>query len=173
MKDTKKILLTGPPRIGKTTAIKKIAEIIKEKNSIKGFYTEEIREKGKRVGFKIVGFHGEEDVFAHVSIRSKYKVGKYGVDISVLDRMVDSMYPLSKEDIVIIDEIGKMECFSERFRKAVLSVLKEKNPFIGTIALKGNAFIEKIKKLPGIKIIHVTEENRDKLPFQILDFVKI
>ena len=44
------ILLTGPPRVGKTTLIMRVIEKIKNRG-IGGFYTEEIREKGVRTGF--------------------------------------------------------------------------------------------------------------------------
>ena len=166
----KKILLTGPPRIGKTTIVKKVACCLQKKGGypLKGFYTEEIRNNyKKRVGFKLVTFQGVEKILAHISFSSPYRVSKYGVDIQALEEILDLIYPVSSDEIIIIDEIGKMECFSKRFKDIILEVLKLQNRFLGTIALKGDPFIETIKKMPAIKLIQVTLKNRDELPLNL------
>ncbi len=164
----KKILLTGPPRIGKTTIVKKVAHHLQKGGyPLKGFYTEEIRDNYKRVGFKIVTFQGVEKILAHISFSSPYRVSKYGVDIQALEEILDLIYPVSSDEIIIIDEIGKMECFSKRFKDIILEVLKLQNRFLGTIALKGDPFIETIKKMPAIKLIQVTLKNRDELPLNL------
>ncbi|XP_034941355.1 cancer-related nucleoside-triphosphatase homolog [Chelonus insularis] len=51
-----RILLTGPPGIGKTTICKKIFEKAQgSKHSIDGFYTEEVRSENRtRIGFDVV-----------------------------------------------------------------------------------------------------------------------
>lgn len=46
------LLLTALPRTGKSTAIKKIVNMLGP-NNCGGFYTEEIRENDDRVGFRI------------------------------------------------------------------------------------------------------------------------
>lgn len=160
------LLLTGPPRIGKTTIIKKVARCLQRSGySLKGFYTEEIKRAGKRVGFKLVTFQGMEEMLAHISFKSRYRVSRYGVNISALEEVLDLIYPENSEEIIIIDEIGKMECFSERFKDLILNALKWQNPFLGTIALKGDPFIEYVKKLPDIELIIVSTRNRNDLPF--------
>ena len=164
----KKILLTGPPRIGKTTIIKKISYCL-QKNGypLKGFYTEEIKDNHKRVGFKLVTFQGIEKILAHVSFNSPYKVGKYKVNIQVLEEILDLIYPITPKEFIIIDEIGKMECLSEKFRNIILDIFKLQNYFLGTIALKGDSFIESIKKMPIVKLIEVNTKNRSKLPLNL------
>jgi nucleoside-triphosphatase len=166
----KKMLLTGPPRVGKTTIVKKLVSWLKDEGvSFKGFYTEEIRNKKGRIGFKLVTFNGMEKVLAHVSIKSSCRVGKYGVDISALEEVLELITPESRDEIIIIDEIGKMECFSEKFKTLVLNALKWENPFLGTIALKGDSFIEYIKKMQNIELIAVTTKNRNELFFYLKD----
>ena len=43
------VMLTGPPGIGKTTAVKKVHELLVGQLgvTVKGFYTEELREHGR------------------------------------------------------------------------------------------------------------------------------
>jgi len=81
------ILITGKPRSGKTTLIKNLIPIAKENYSVAGFYTEEILEKGKRIGFNIRTLEGETGILALTSnyfykthSHSKYhKLGRYMV----------------------------------------------------------------------------------------------
>jgi nucleoside-triphosphatase len=78
-------LLTGRPGTGKTSLIKQVASHMNGQAG--GFYTEEIRSRGVREGFKLITLDGEEAILAHVDIRSPYRVSKYGVDVDVLDRV--------------------------------------------------------------------------------------
>ena len=75
----KNILITGLPGVGKTTIIKKLSEELRKFHPV-GFYTEEIREKGIRKGFKLIGLDGGEGILSHVDVKSTYTVGKYNVE---------------------------------------------------------------------------------------------
>lgn len=106
---------------------------------------------------------------AHTDIRSRYRVGKYGVDLQKIDTIaVPSMVAANDNVVVVVDEIGKMECFSEMFRQTLLRVLGSPNTVVGSIALKGDAFINAIKKRPDSRVIPVFEKNRDGLAKEIL-----
>jgi nucleoside-triphosphatase THEP1 len=158
----KNIMLTGPPRCGKSTVIEKFVQQFHK--PITGFFTREIREKERRVGFSIITLDGKEGVLAHEENKSKRRVGKYGVNIDDLERIaVPSMIPAKPDQIVIIDEIGKMECFSLLFRETLIQTLDSPNLVIGSIAQKGNPFIEKIKKRKDVLLVTVSEKNRDYL----------
>ena len=129
-----------------------------------GFFTREIREKGKRMGFAINTLDGKEALLARVNVSAQYRVGRYGVVLESIDTMaVPSMIPRNLNESVVIDEIGKMECFSPLFRKTVLDVLDMPNVVIGTISLKGSEFIKKIKDRSDVLVVEVSEKNRDKL----------
>ncbi len=165
---TKNILLTGPPRRGKSTVIEKLVKQIQR--PVIGFFTREIKEKGRRVGFAIITLDGEEGILAHEESKSPRRVGKYGVNIDELDRIaVPSMIPRTADQIVIIDEIGKMECLSPLFRGTLAKTLDSPNPVIGSIAQRGNPFIEKIKVRQDIFLLAVSEKNRDSLPAGLLE----
>ena len=158
----KNILFTGTPGCGKSTLIEKI--VARTKSSATGFFTREIRERGRRVGFSINTLNGKEGVLVHQNIKSRYKVGKYGVNIQDIDHVaVPAMHPDNEKILVVIDEIGKMECFSPLFRDTVIRVFNSKNPVLGSIPLKGGPFIEHIKQRDDILLIEVSEGNRDSL----------
>ena len=158
----KNILFTGPPGCGKSTLIEKIVAGIKR--PAVGFFTREIREHGRRVGFSINTLTGEEGVLAHQDIKSNYRVGKYGVNIQDIDHVaVPAMHADNEEVLVVIDEIGKMECFSNLFKDTVLRVLNSNNPVLGSIALEGGPFITKIKQRDDILLVEVSKDNRNSL----------
>ena len=157
------ILFTGPPGCGKTTLIQKIVQQLSTPST--GFITKEIREKGKRVGFTINTLDGKEVLLAHINVSGRYRVGRYGVVLESVDSVaVPSMIPKTQKGSVVVDEIGKMECFSSLFRKKLLDVLDMPNKVIGTISLKGGQFIKEIKGRSDVLIIEISEKNRDKLP---------
>ena len=161
------ILLTGKPRIGKTTIIKKV---VKDLKGVGGFYTEEIRD-GYRKGFRIITLDGREGVLAHMGIKSRYRVGKYGVNIEDLENIaVKSVEESLDKDIIVIDEIGKMEIFSEKFRNTLEKAL-DTGKVLGTIMKKSNYFADKVKSRKDVEIIPVEESNRDMLVREIKEIL--
>jgi len=83
-------------------------------------------------------FDGQKGVLAHVNCKSRFRVGRYGVQIETIGRIaVPALKVISTDDVIIIDEIGKMECFSSLFRKAILELLDSPNPVLATIAVNG------------------------------------
>ncbi len=164
----KNILLTGPPRCGKSTVIEKLIQQIHK--PITGFFTRETKEKGRRVGFSIITLDGKEGILARQESKSERRVGKYGVNVDELDRIgVPAMIPSKPDEIVIIDEIGKMECFSPLFRETLIKTLDSANSVVGSIAQKGSPFIEKIKDRKDVLLVTVSEKNRDSLPSFLLE----
>ena len=154
------ILVTGPPRSGKSTLIEKVVQGISRPAT--GFFTQELREKGRRVGFSITTLEGKTGVLAHQSIRSTFRVGKYRVNLEDLDQIaVPSMLPSTPDQIVVVDEIGKMECFSRLFKETLLEILSSTNLVIGSVAIKGDRFIQSIKKRDDVSLVFITEKTRD------------
>ncbi len=157
------LLLTGVPGIGKTTLIKKLARALIGRR-IQGFFTEEIRSQGRRQGFHLETFDGQQIILAHTDFRSTYRLGRYGVDVAALDGIVnDALQPNTNVDLYLIDEIGKMECFSQGFQLAITQLLNARAPIVATIALKGSGFIEKIKEQPNVALLQLTRDNRDEI----------
>ena len=156
------ILFTGLPGCGKSTIIEKIVQRIDRPST--GFFTREILDRGRRVGFSITTLNGQHGTLAHIDIRIRIRVGRYGVNIQDIEKIaVPSMRPENDNVIVVVDEIGKMECFSGLFKQTLMNILDATNTVVGSITLKGNAFIGAIKKRPDTLLISVSEKNRDYL----------
>ncbi len=162
----KNIFLTGAPSSGKTTVIKRVLENLAFPAN--GFYTEEERIAGKRVGFLMRTLDGKRGYLAHQDIRSQFHIRRYGVSVENINTIaVPSIFPVSGH-VIILDEIGKMECFSEVFKQAALKALDSPNIVIGTVTLGGDAFILAVKGRDDLEIREVTVDNRESLPAVIL-----
>jgi nucleoside-triphosphatase len=162
------LLLTGPPGIGKTTVIRRVAAGLAGRR-VRGFTTEEIREAGERQGFAIEAVGGERLVLAHVKSDSRHRLGRYGVETAALGRIVDSALALdAAADVYLVDEIGKMECLSPSFVGAITRLLDSANLLVATVALRGAGFIEEVKRRPGTELWTVTRASRDALPERVI-----
>jgi len=156
-------LLTGQPGTGKTNLVKQA--IAGMRGSAGGFYTEEIRSQGVRQGFRLVTLDGQDAILAHVDIDSPYRVSKYGVDIDSLDRVgVSALRKAAQQyDLVIIDEIGKMELFSANFRQTVWQIIDSGKRVLGTIMLSPNPVADAIKRHPRVNLVTVTRANHHQV----------
>jgi nucleoside-triphosphatase len=169
-----KVVLTGKPGVGKTTVVIRLIEKFELLGIPKvGFYTEEVREEGKRVGFRILSLQlREEATFAHIDFSSPYRVGKYSVNINVFEKIaLPSLEVNSDSQIIIIDEIGKMELFSKRFQKRVSELFYLPNPLFATIPLRPVEIVDKLLKETKTRKISVSEENRDALPEELVSLL--
>ncbi len=168
----KNIFITGLPGVGKTTLIKRIADELKGFHPA-GFYTTEIREAGIRKGFELISLDGKRGILSHVDIESPHRVGKYRVDIKGFEDFLDSIPFLDPAGgPIIIDEIGKMECLSDKFRLMIKDILDSARLVIATIALKGGGVISEIKKRNDVRFFEITEINRNTLLSEVFREVK-
>ena len=161
----KNILLTSAPGTGKTTCIRRVAALLRP-GPVAGFYTAEIRERGARTGFELVTFDGKRQVLASTDLKSSRRVSRYGVDVDGFERTVVEMLSRSypPDTVFIIDEIGKMECMSARFRQAVEALLDGEHRVFATVARKGTGVIDRVKKRTDVTLVELTRENREALP---------
>lgn len=172
-----KVLITGEPGIGKTTIIKKLVKLLKDKAI--GFWTEEVRDPKthQRKGFKVVSTEGKSSLFASKTFTSKHLVGSYGVNVQrfesvaleVLQKALDQ-----KGKVVVIDEIGKMELFSKAFRELVVEFFyNPKYTVVATLPIRDvHPLVAQIRRLQGAVLLEVNKENRDHLPEQILELLR-
>ncbi len=165
MKWKQKVLLTGRPGCGKTTLIKRLVNELQARAG--GFYTEEMRERGARVGFKLVTLEGAEAVFAHVDFKTPERVGKYRLDLSAVEKIgVEAVREAARRKwLVVIDEIGPMEIRSAVFREAVNEALDSPEAFgmLATIVARSLPFTDAIKARSDVTVIEVRTENRQRL----------
>jgi len=171
--DAEHLLLTGPPGCGKTTAILRLVERLRDLR-LRGFYTEEVRERGQRVGFDAVGLSGRRVVLAHARSASRQRVGRYGVDPAALDGLLRAELLDQEGDAgaVVIDEIGKMELLCPAFVELVPRLLDGEVPVVATVALSGPGLIAQVKRRDAAQIIEVSPHHRDRLPEELERWVR-
>lgn len=154
--------------MGKTTLVKKLVDELKQFHPV-GFYTEEIREEGTRKGFALISLDGGRGLLSHTDIKSPHRVGTYRVDVKGFEAFLTFLPLLSPSTrLVIIDEIGKMECFSEQFKECLIECLNSEKWVLATIALKGSGFIEEVKRRHDVTLFEMTQRNRNSLLPDIL-----
>jgi len=172
-----KVLITGEPGSGKTTAIKKIVE--KLGNRAIGFWTEEVRDPKtkKRTGFRIITTDGKKKIFASKIFTSKKLVGSYGVNVNYFEEIAIPTLLKAIEEarkdrrkVIVIDEIGKMELFSKKFRDLVREIFyDDRLNVVATIPIRDvHKVVSEIRRLPGVIHIHLDKSNRDFIPDEVV-----
>lgn len=167
----KNILLSGLPKSGKTTLLKKL--IVEFPDRV-GFVTNEIRENGERTGFEIETSSDKRTLFASTTFLSGPRVGKYGVDVAALESNIPEVSKFNNSDVLFLDEIGQAELFSKNFRQLVQRYLDSPNLFIGTISeVYDDALIRQIREREDTAIIEISENTRDLAEARFRDCVFI
>jgi len=167
----KNILLTGRPRVGKSTIIKKVVEKLCTAGykSIAGFYTAEIIRDNKRVGFSINTLDGRIGRLAEVGFESPYRLGKYGIDMKSFEAvaLTSLEHAIKTNSLIVIDEIGYMELKSKRFRELVIKALDSPAFVLAAIMRNKFDFADIIKARNDVEVITVRTDNRDRLTDEI------
>lgn len=161
------VFITGSSGCGKSTLIEKIVERLREGGiKISGFITPEIRREGKRVGFKIINLAtNEEGILASLEeLKESRRFGKYFVNIYEFESI--GLKRIDEGEVIVIDEIGKMELLSEKFRK-LLENLKNRENLIASVHRNF------AKSFNAIDITNVSFYEREKLIEKIVgEFIK-
>jgi nucleoside-triphosphatase len=165
-----RLLIEARPGAGKTTALSRLAERLSDAGvALSGFLTREMRDGGRRVGFEIETFGGERGLLAHVDIKGPPRVGRYGVDLEEFERMALPALKAPRDGVVLIDELGKMELASERFREAVHALFESAVPIAATVHTARHPFTDALKRSPDVSTIRLSAANRDRLPNEVAD----
>ena len=150
------------------------ASLLEHGLNVDGFYTEEVREAGERTGFRVVALDGSTGRLAAVGGGGP-RVGKYAVDVPDFEAVgVTALERAAAEaDIIILDEIGKMELLSTAFRAALEKALDSESLLVGALGHADDPFVVKIANRPDVEVIKLTKDNRDSLIETILRRLRI
>ncbi|XP_071997227.1 cancer-related nucleoside-triphosphatase isoform X2 [Engystomops pustulosus] len=177
------VFLTGPPGSGKTTLIQKVCEVLASSRlPADGFYTEEVRQGCRRVGFDVVTLSGNRGELARIgdyfsSKKPVHRVGQYVVDISSFEQLVLPLMDRFKSTIktinrpvCVIDEIGKMELLSQPFVLAVNKILDNPSVVVfGTLPVSRGKFlpiVEEIKHRQDVKLFNAGTTTSFSITYQ-------
>ena len=166
-----KILLEGRPAVGKTTVVRRLAELLREKGIVLGgFLTEELREARRRVGFSVETLDGDRAVLAHIDFEGPPRVGKYGVDLDAFEGIaLPALARATESELLLIDEVGKMELASTAFRAAVDDCFGWPIAIVATVQLARHPLTDKLKSRRDVETIRVTAANRGDLPTELAE----
>jgi nucleoside-triphosphatase len=158
------LLITGKPGVGKTTLVERVLEQLRGSLRLAGFTTAEVRNpSGQRTGFRLLTVEGKQAELARVGFRSSVHVGRYGVNLEAFERLALPELDRRDVDLVVIDEIGKMECASDRFCRAVEELLDAPLSVLATLGNARHPFLEDVRKRPDVELLTLTEPKRNTL----------
>jgi len=173
-----KIGITGMPRVGKTEGLVRVIKRLENTYTFGGMVTVGIEENGKRVGFKIIDWMTKEErLFAHINLDTAYRVGKYKLDMKVLDEFgvpaIQKAMEAEEIDIIVIDEVGKLALESRKFRETVKEALDCEKPVLLTLHKKSrDSLLQDIRNMNNVRIFEITPVNRNILPYKIEKLLK-
>jgi nucleoside-triphosphatase len=166
------LLLTGAPGVGKTTLMARVLAALEERR-LGGFTTGEVREGGHRVGFRIVSHRGSERIMAHAGRRGSPRVGRYGVDVKGIDEVARESLALDPQvEIYLVDEIGRMECYSQEFVLRMRELFASEKTVVATIGRSSEGFIAAARSRPDAELWEVTPSNREAFVQRVLTWLR-
>jgi nucleoside-triphosphatase len=165
-----RVLLEGRPGSGKTTLARRIGAELRDRGVVvAGFTTEEIRDRGRRVGFAVETMNGEQATLAHVDFSGPPRVGKYGVDLETFERLAVPALDVPDGAVAVVDEIGKMELASRRFRNAIESLFETDVDVVATVHVFRHPLTDALKRRDDVEVLAVTPATRDDLARAVIE----
>jgi nucleoside-triphosphatase len=166
-----KILIEGRPGSGKSTVAQRLVDLLLQEGArVGGFVTAELRERGRRVGFAVETFDGQRATLAHVSLAGPLRVSRYGVDLEAFERVaLPALDAAERADVIVLDELGKMELASDRFCDRVLAVFVSARPVVATTHVFRHPFTDALKRREDVERLRVTQKTRDALPAELAE----
>ncbi|MEM0154087.1 MAG: nucleoside-triphosphatase [Ignisphaera sp.] len=175
------VALTGRPGVGKSTVFMRVVQELDSLGyRVYGFYCPEVREHGRRIGFRIVDIRSGVSGWLALELSkaqqmgygsSGRRVGKYVVIESEAERI--GVAALSKPpmegSVLGIDEVGPMELSIARLRLEIIRALEY--AVRGIVVIHRNLSdveVAGVLRRRGFDVVNVTEANRDNLHREII-----
>lgn len=166
-----RVLLTGRPGSGKTTAAVRTVELLLQRGrTVCGFVTEEVRgADGRRTGFDLVPVGGYEAAgrvpLARTGLDTPVRVGRYGVDVEAVRDALELFD--APADVTVVDELGPMELACPGFTDAVDRVLEAGRDLLATVHARSHRYTDRLRARDDVEVVEVTAHDRDDLPARL------
>jgi nucleoside-triphosphatase len=167
-----KVLLQGPPKIGKTTIVERLVKLLSDTTTkASGFVTTELREHGRRVGFVVRDLAGPHAVIAHQDFATEVRVGRFGVDLMAFEHVAlpALVRAMDGDAVVVIDEVARMELASTGFIDLLDTIMNSSLLVVGTVHVHSHPVTDVLLRRADVEVIQVDKENRDELPSVLLN----
>jgi len=156
----KHLLIVGRPGSGKTTLIKRLSQALRA-HAIEGFFMEEHREGGQRLGFWLSCLDGRQMLLAHRHRVEGPRVGPYHVNVSVLEDMAIPVLQrgVKLSVLILLDELGRIDLKSQKFEQAVLEAFDKGPSIVATASVAPLPFLVALKHRRDVELIPLTTSN--------------
>lgn len=159
-----KFIITGRPGSGKSTCVAMLIEGLRDRGiRFGGIRTPEVREGGVRTGFIVEDLlTGDKEVFASIGFRGGPSVSKYVIDLMRFESIAVPALTRAIEEceVILIDEIGKMELLSGKFIEIVRKIWKSDSIVVATAPLAKISEVEDLKRSSEVVQIERGEAGR-------------
>jgi nucleoside-triphosphatase len=75
-------------------------------------------------------------------------------------------------DLLLMDELGFAEDTALAFQQAVLDCLDGPTPVLGVLRSRGGLLPDKVRQHPHVRVVTVTQENRDHIPEELMQWLR-
>ena len=152
---TEHLFFTGSKGVGKSTLVRAAIE----GKRVGGFFTKRVEGLLERPSVHLLRA-GTADVPSAENLL--FCCG--GADMQQFDKLgCGALADTAGCDVLVMDELGPHEEQAAAFRQAVLRALDGDAPIIGVLQQAESAFLRQVAAHPNVRVITVTEENRDAL----------
>jgi nucleoside-triphosphatase len=168
-----RVILTGPPGVGKTTLTLQVVDVLRERGEmLAGFTTSEIRRGGRRTGFTITGIGGLERTLAIAGGTKGPRVGSYSVDVAAFEEvaLLELQNGIELGSTLVVDEIGKMELLSEPFRELLRAVFSSPR-VVATMHAHHHPVTDELRHRTDVHVLEVERSKRDRQAVRIAELV--
>ncbi|KJE49237.1 MULTISPECIES: NTPase [Acidiplasma] len=168
-----KVGITGPVGSIKSEALAKVMEMLQNDGKvIEGTLMSEKSEHGKLYSYFITDILTKKKIeFARYDLVSRVKVDKLGVDTKALEELlIPSLEKaLEEADIIVIDELGKIENATKNIKNEIEKVMKSEKEIIITLHKKSrNPVLQEFRAYESVRVFDITPINKNILPFKIV-----